>query len=169
MGRRRERFFRVASLAIGLLALAPLVSGCSGDGDDGACGAITREALDPAYLVHVLGTDTEVEYTSDPPTSGPHQPAPLVEGVADEPLPRPIQVGILERGEVLVQHDPDLDDEDLADLEALAGDRVVVAPNPELPSPIVATAWLYKRTCDAVDADALEEFIDERRGKGPEQ
>jgi hypothetical protein len=119
--------------------------------------------------VHVLGTDEDLEYTSDPPTSGPHLPAPPVEGVVDGPITRPIQVGILERGGVLVQHDPDLGAEDLDSLDALAGEDVVIAPNPDLPAPVVATAWLYKRTCEGVDAEALQEFVDERRGKGPDQ
>jgi len=157
---------RSAAVAATLLAL--LASGCGGD-DDRACGPILREALDPAYVVHVLGTDTDVEYTSDPPTSGPHQLAPPAQGVLDEPLARPVQVGVLERGDILLQHDPDLTAEELAVLADLAGDGVVVAPNPDLSSPIVATAWLYKRTCDAVDRAALEEFIDERQGKGPDQ
>ena len=162
--RRSVRRGRVTIAAVVLLG-----AGCGDDGADGACGPITREALDPAYLVHVLGTDTDVQYTSDPPTSGPHQPAPPVEGVAEEPIPRPIQVGILEQGDVLVQHDPDLDPDERRRLEDLAGEHVVVAPNPDLPAPVVATAWLYKRTCDAVDADALHVFIDERRGRGPDQ
>lgn len=141
---------------------------CGSGGDDGACGPIRREALDPAYLVHVLGTETAVDYTSDPPTSGPHQPGPPVEGVVDEPITRPIQVGILERGDVLLQHDPDLPAGDLAALQELAGERVVVAPNPDLPDPVVATAWVYKRTCSSVDAEALQGFVDERVDNGPE-
>ena len=150
-------------------ATALVVGACGDDGGaDGACGLTTREALDPAYLVHVIGGDADLQYTSDPPTSGPHQPAPAVEGVSDEPLSRPVQVGILERGDVLVQHDPDLAADDRARLEELAGDGVVVAPNPDLPDPVVATAWLYRRACERADVDALREFIDERRGKGPE-
>jgi hypothetical protein len=145
-----------------------LVVGCSDDGHS-ACGPILREALDPAYVVHVLGSDTDVEYTSEPPTSGPHQLAPPIEGVVDHPIPRPVQVGILERGDVLLQHDPDLDPDAVKRLEGLAGDGVVVAPNPDLPSPIVATAWVFKRTCDAVDVAALQEFIDRRQLKGPDQ
>ena len=139
------------------------------DGGDGACGPITREALDPAYLVHVARRPTtDVEYTSDPPTSGPHQPAPPVEGVVDEPITRPVQVGILERGDVLLQHDPDLDAERARRAwRTLAGDGVVVAPNPDLPAPVVATAWLYKRTCDAVDADALAGVHRRAPGQGP--
>ena len=54
------------------------------------------------------------------------------------------------------------------ELEALAGDQVVVAPNPDLPHPIVATAWVFKRTCETVDAAALQEFVDDHVGKGPE-
>jgi hypothetical protein len=155
----------------GWITVAPalaLLAACADDGADGACGPITREALDPAYLVHVLGNAAGVEYTSDPPTSGPHQPAPPVEGVVEDPIPRPIQVGILERGDILVQHDPDLDADDRGRLEALAADGVVVAPSPDLPAPVVATAWVHKRTCETVDADALQAFIEERTGKGPE-
>jgi hypothetical protein len=155
---------RAAALVVGM---ALLTAGCGDDGA-GGCGAIRRERLDPAYLVHVLG-DEDVEYTSDPPTSGPHQPSPAFEGVVDEPLSRPVQVGVLERGDVLVQHDPDLSRGERSALEELAGDGVVVAPNPDLPAPVVATAWLFKRTCDDVDVDAIEAFIAERKGKGPEQ
>lgn len=143
-------------------------SGCGDDESAGPCGPVTREALDSAYLVHVLGTETEVEYTSDPPTSGPHQPGPSVDGVVEEPITRPVQVGILERGDVLIQHDPDLPGDELAELTALGREGVVIAPNPDLPDPVVATAWTYKRACDAVDPVALQEFVDERSGKGPE-
>jgi hypothetical protein len=66
---------------------------------------------------------------------------------------------------VLVQHRPDVDASALADL---AGDRVVVAPNPDLPAPVVATAWLHKRTCTEPDVDALQAFVDARVGHGPD-
>jgi len=151
------------------LLLGGLAAACGGGGDDdGACGPTTREALDPAYLVHVVGSADEVEYTSDPPTSGPHQPGPPVSGVIGEPISRPVQVGILERGDVLLQHDPDLGGSALDDLGALAGDRVVVAPNPDLADQVVATAWLFKRACRAVDAVGLQEFVDDHVGNGPE-
>lgn len=157
-----------AALVCGVPAL--VAGACRGGSDGGAsaCGPITRESLDPAYLVHVLGAATNVEYTSDPPTSGPHQAGPPIEGVVDEPIRRPVQVGILERGDILLQHDPDLPAAELAELEALAGPRVVVAPNLDLPDPVVATAWTYKRTCRSVDARALQDFVGQRAGKGPE-
>lgn len=155
---------------IAVAALLPLLlTACGKDatsGADGPCGPIQREALDRQFLVHVLG-DAEVQYTSDPPTSGPHQPTPAVDGVQAEAIPRAVQVGILEAGDVLLQHRPDLPADQLARLEALARDGVVVAPNPDLDIPVVATAWLYKRSCSSVDATALEEFVHDRLGKGP--
>ncbi len=155
------------TLAAAVLLLGT-VAGC-GDSGDGAsgCRRPTREALDPGYLRHVLG-DEDLEYTSDPPTSGPHQPGPGVGGIVSEPLTRPVQVGILEGGDVLLQHDGSLGDGERDELEALAGDRVVVAPNPDLGDAVVATAWLFKQTCASVDVDALEEFIADRVGNGPE-
>jgi hypothetical protein len=152
------------------LALTVAAAGlaCSDDGGPSACGPVVRETLDPSYLVHVVGEGGDVEYTSDPPTSGPHQAGPAIEGVVDEPIPRPTQVGILERGDVLIQHAPDLDGAARAELASLAGPGVVVAPNPDLPDVVVATAWTFKRTCDSVALLPLQEFIDQRAGKGPE-
>jgi hypothetical protein len=153
---------------VGALAVLIASTGaCGGDAPSAGCGPTEREALDPAYLVHVVG-DREIAYTSDPPTSGPHQPSPALRGVVDEPISRPVQVGILERGDVLLQHDPQLGGEALAALQALGGERVVVAPNPDLPDPVVATAWLFKRTCRAVDPSDLQDFVNEHVGAGPQ-
>lgn len=166
MARRSHPHRLVATVA---LLAAPALAGCGGgDEASGPCGSVAREALDSAYLVHVLGTQSDVDYTSDPPTSGPHQPSPPVEGVVDEPITRPVQVGILERGDVLVQHDPDLPGDQLDALRSLGGPGVIVAPNADLPRPIVATAWTYKQTCGEVDLAVLEDFIADRSGHGPE-
>lgn len=155
---------------VGLVALVIVLgAGCGDDGGAaGGCGPVRREALDPAYLVHVLDDDIDLEYTSDPPTSGPHKPSPPDTGVVDRPLSRPIQVGILERGDALLQYDPSLPAADRERLEGLAGDRVVVAPNPDLPATVVATGWVYKQLCETVDVPTLEDFIAERVGNGPE-
>src|SRR3546814_16577992 len=104
-----------------------------------------------------------------PPTSGPHQPGPPVDGVLDEPLSRPIQVGILERGDVLLQHDPDLDTGDLETLESLAQERDMLAPKQDHDDAVVATARVYKWPCTAVDAEALTEIIATRFDHDPEE
>ena len=47
------------------------------------------------------------------------------------------------------------------------GDVVVVAPNPDLPDPVVLTAWLTKQTCSGVDLATVETFIQDQQGRGP--
>jgi hypothetical protein len=150
------------------VALVVATSACSG-GSGAACGPIRRESLDSAYLVHVLDDqDSSIEYTSNPPTSGPHKPGPALGATVADPISKPVQVGRLEQGDVLLQYLPSLPAADRTALAALGGDRVTVAPNPDLDDQIVATAWLFKRSCRAFDRAALQDFIDERVGKGPE-
>ncbi len=154
----------LVSVAVVVVATA---AGCGGgSGASSACGPDRREALDPSSASHVLGSGDDVEYLTDPPTSGPHAPGRPLSGVLDEPLGPAEQVGVLEAGGILLQH-RDLAADDLAELSALAGDGVAVVPNADLPEPVVATAWLFKQTCDAVDADALRAFVEEHLGEGP--
>lgn len=156
------------------LALAALLgatlAACGTDpgasGARAACGPVERERADPSSALHLLPGAPEPAYLSDPPTSGPHRSSPPPEGVLAQALDRPTQVLILEGGGVLVQH-RDLAEEDLARLSALAGDQVVVAPNPDLDAPVVATAWLAKQRCQAVDLEALRRFVDDHVGRGP--
>lgn len=120
------------------------------------------EAIDAASSLHLLPGAAEPTYRSDPPTSGPHLSGPAPSGALDTPIDRPTQVQVLEQGGVVIQY-RDLEPAAVDHLEALAGDSVVVAPNPELPAPVVATAWATKRSCDGVDLEALGAFIAEHR------
>ncbi|MGH2686991.1 MAG: EamA family transporter, partial [Actinomycetota bacterium] len=157
-----------------LMLLLLVLGGCGTDDDDEAATATTvapptcdepvDEAADPTSSVHVLPGAPEPEYTTDPPTSGPHQAVGEVEPVQSDPMPRPVQVGVLESGRVLVQYGPDIDGEALTSLRAVAGDEVVLAPNNDLPAPVVATAWLRKMTCDGVDTAAIERFVVDTAG-----
>lgn len=155
-----------------MLALLAL-GACTGDDPERSgqaatgCGADEQERLDPDYLVHVLPGGPEPAYLSDPPTSGPHAVAAARGGVDDEPLARPDQVGQLEAGVVLVQHG-DLAPDDLAAVEALAGDQVLVLPGDDLPAPIVATAWTRKLVCSSLDGggiEALQAFAEAHAGE----
>lgn len=120
-----------------------------------------------ASQAHVLPGAPVPQYLSDPPTSGSHEPGPTLSGVIAATLSKPRQVGVLEGGEVLVQYRPvEVSGSALTELGTVAG-KTVVAPNPSLPSPIVATAWLAKRSCSAVDVAALRDFVSRQAGKGP--
>jgi hypothetical protein len=136
-------------------------------GDEGAdCGPVQREALDPNSGLHALPGEEIPEYGTDPPTSGAHYSLPPPTGAVDEPVERPLQVTALEGGMVLVQHQG-LSDAEVAELEELGSDQVIVAPNEDQSEPVVLTAWLTKQTCSGVDLDVVGNFIEEQSGRGP--
>jgi uncharacterized membrane protein len=147
------------------LLLLPLAACGSSGGATATCQPAHAEALNPS-LNHVLAGSPEPQYTTDPPTSGPHTPGAPPASVLTSPLSRPSQVGALESGDVLLQY-RDLSAAERSQLERLAASNVVVAPNPALPDRIVATAWLFKQTCTAVDTATLRTFVHEHAGHGP--
>lgn len=154
-------------LVLALSATSLLGCGGSGGAESAACRPPQRERLD-TNLGHVLPGAPQPRYISDPPTSGQHQPSPPLRGFVDKPISRPVQVGQLEEGAVLVQYH-DLDPDDIEALEPLVDDHVAIAPNADLPdgARIVATAWVWKQVCNAVDVEALEAFVTAHAGKGP--
>jgi hypothetical protein len=135
-------------------------------GPDGACGRPVEDALDSRSLQHALPGSPPPSYDTEPPTSGPHQAGRLPGGVVQEPLSGPVQVGALEAGQVLLQH-RGLDPAQRAALEGLAGPLVVVAPNPALPEPVVASAWRTRQLCRSVDVDTLGRFVRDHAGRDP--
>ena len=119
-----------------------------------------HEKLDPRSVQMVLPNAAEPEYTTNPPTSGPHLMNPGTKGVQAKALTKPVQIGVLETGAVIIQHDG-LTAAERKQVEDLAGDPIVVAPNADLPAgkKVVATAWTWKLACSGVDPAALRQFI----------
>lgn len=113
-------------------------------------------------------TEPEGEMTSAPaPTSGDAEAGPTC-GMLSEPVDGQQQVDALAAGLVVVQY-RDPDDAD-AVTEALA-DRpteVLVAPNGDLDTPVVATAWGRRLRLDEVDEPLLRAFVTAHAGLGPQ-
>jgi drug/metabolite transporter (DMT)-like permease len=163
---------RRGAVAVATALIAALLAGCGGGGGSGSgsgpCGRVVTEPLDRQYLVHVLPGAADPHYQTDPPTSGPHQPTPAVGRVLEKPLSRPVQVGLLEEGKVLLQH-RGLLAADRSKLESMAGGDVVVAPSPDLPkgAAVVATAWVTKQVCSRLDTGELRKFVQDHANQGP--
>ena len=124
----------------------------------GPCQAVRQEPLDVRSFQHVLPGAATPVYARLPPTSGPHQVAVVDGGVVDVSYPPQVQVGILEGGRVLVQHQGISGPQFLA-LRAIAGPDVVVAPGEDIGAPIVATSWQRRLVCSDVDLGALRRFV----------
>lgn len=154
----------------GCLALA-LLAGCDTASTFAAedCGPVQRPQLQEGG--HLIGDrEPPVPYSSSPPTSGWHAAGrPAEAGAYADPVPPPAQVRFLEFGGVVVAHDPALPDEQLAELQQLAGEveGVLVTPyEGELPGPVTMTAWGTLVACEDVTAADVAAFRD-AHGGGP--
>jgi len=130
------------------------------------------------------GESDDFVYNSNPPTSGPHRE--LFSDVFSSPIPLPkyVQVHLLEHGNVLLQYNcscPDIAtalssialqyDSKLIpanELQPLPADvqnaedqgmAVIVAPYPHMKSKIALTAWTRLATLPAVDKARIISFI----------
>ena len=113
-------------------------------------------------------------YDVDPPAGGNHlgTGATSSGAYAGERVPDDgLLVHSLEHGYVVVWHQPDLEPSGLAQLTALqeaSGNDVILVERPTLSVPVAATAWGHRLLCGEVEPEALERFVAERVGDGPE-
>jgi hypothetical protein len=121
---------------------------------------------------------TKVEYKTNPPTSGNHDPQPAGDGVYDKAvsaLDTRHFVHTLEHGRVEVQYDPSLSKRRIDQLGGLFNEdpyHMVLLPNDKMSYEVAATAWGHLIGFDKVTDetfDALRAFRDRYRDQGPEQ
>jgi hypothetical protein len=122
--------------------------------------------------------DQKVEYKTNPPTSGNHDPVPAEDGVYSRaPTAKTMKhfVHTLEHGRIEIQYDPALDKRRIDQLGGLFNDdpyHMVLFPNRRMPYAVAVTAWGHLLGCKKVDDqtfDAIRAFRDRYRDQGPEQ
>ncbi|MDA1330142.1 MAG: DUF3105 domain-containing protein [Chloroflexi bacterium] len=114
-----------------------------------------------------------VDYGSEFPTSGPHDPSPVRPGFYDAPQRTERLVHSLEHGSIIIYYDKPSD----ATMDLIrswtdkfpgAWDGVIAVPHENLGERIVLTAWRHRLELPKMDVRASF-FIDAFRGRGPEQ
>ncbi|MBE9079787.1 DUF3105 domain-containing protein [Romeria aff. gracilis LEGE 07310] len=87
-------------------------------------------------------------------------------GVYDQEQPQEKLVHSLEHGNIVIYYDEPGEET----INEFSGpwDGIVVVPKPGLGESIVLTAWTKKLAQPQFDPDAAASFIDEYRGRGPE-
>lgn len=111
-------------------------------------------------------------YETTPPVSGAHSQQAAPCGVLGEQVPDETQVHSLEHGAVGIQYLPDLAQNDIRQIEAIAraaSENVFSAPYVGAEAPIVVTSWGRMMRLDTLDVAAINEYIDEFAGEGPER
>lgn len=163
-------------------ALGPLLlfAACSGGGNEpdfSVPGDYPYPVQTPLQLTdrsHLAQGVTYDGYTSDPPTSGPHAPAPAPWGISQQVLSKEVPVHNMEHAGAVVWYncnaDPPLTTGECATLQnELAavvtaalnrGKRVLMTPYPSMEHRIALTTWGFLDTFDEFDAARVESFID---------
>ena len=139
-------------------------------------------ARSPQNRTHVQ-PGTKVTYATNPPSYGPHYPAPASDGEykASDMPPTPYLVHALEHGRIEYQYRPGLPAGDIKQLEALLGETdgqwgsrqlLLLFPNPtHMPYAVAATAWGHVLGCKTFSPrvfDALRAFRLAHTYQGPE-
>jgi len=114
-----------------------------------------------------------VNYDSDFPTSGPHDPNPVLPGVYTQEQRLEELVHSIEHGNIVIY----IDQPGQAAMDTLTAwaaefpglwDGLVVVPKPGLGEEVVLTAWTKKLILPQFEPEAAATFIDTYRGRGPE-
>ena len=120
-------------------------------------------------------TASTVDYRSDPPHSGPQSPQPAQDAAYyDDPPTDETLVHSLRHGRVVIWFDPDLGEDDKADLNELfkeSSAHMLLIPRGSMPYRVAATGWTHRLGCKKftpASFDALRTFRDRYRDRAPE-
>lgn len=136
---------------------------------------------------HIESGTPGSNYNSDPPTSGPHWPAPVDKGVYDKEFPDEQIIHNLEHGYIWISYRPD--NADLQSSTAPAGVngvsqdevnqlksivekdnwKMVLEPRAKDQAKIVLAAWGRVLKLDGFDEKKIKDFISTYRNRGPEK
>jgi hypothetical protein len=117
-------------------------------------------------------TNQAVTYAQNPPAGGQHNAVWQNCGVYSQPIQNENAVHSLEHGAIWITYQPDLPAAELQKLQDLTRRSAyrLLSPYPDLPAPIVASAWGYQVQIDSADDARLGQFIQkyEQNPLGPE-
>lgn len=157
--RRRRQIGKVVLSAIVVLLLAGTIyavaSRRSPSGTAAPAGVQTFTNLD---RTHVDGT---VTYAQRPPVGGKHNGVWQNCGFYSQPVANEHAVHSLEHGAVWIAYQPNLPEDQVQILKNLTNDHryVLVSPYPNLPVPVVASAWGKQLRMTSVSDPRLNQFV----------
>jgi hypothetical protein len=183
----------VAGVALGVVVVAVLlglVGGSDGPDDEAlradlqAAGCTLKVGATRGYPEnsHAV-TDpsgTSPQWTTDPPTSGPHYGVAAIFGIYEEELQLARVVHNLEHGGIYILYGAEVPEETVDQLRAFYEDHkagTIMAPLDRLGDQFALGAWVfegdtnngYLAKCKAFDEDAISSFFSSLQFRGPER
>jgi hypothetical protein len=114
------------------------------------------------------------EWDTNPPTSGDHSAQQQADGAWTDVAPGNT-LHSLEHGRIDIQYSPDLSEKEQLELKGVFDEDpagMLFFPNPDMPYEVATTAWTQLLGCDSYEGqatlDAIRDFRDTYRGRGPE-
>jgi hypothetical protein len=106
-------------------------------------------------------TESDVDYEQTPPAGGEHNPVWQNEGFYEAPVRDENAVHTMEHGAVWITFSPDLPQDQKDRIQDLVESQncMLASPHPDLPTPVVASAWGKQLTLESADSPDLERFI----------
>ncbi len=167
----RRRQGLLTRILFGILALGAIVAiffllNDGGNSNQQIDGVVAHPGLAREHV------NSPVVYDQTPPAGGAHSPAWQNCGVYLETIANENGVHSLEHGAVWITYSQDLSVTEIEALQTLtrqSGFRLL-SPYPDLPSPIVVSAWGYQLQLEQADDPRLGAFIEqyELNPQGPE-
>lgn len=110
---------------------------------------------------HTRTPDEPVEYTETPPVGGTHDSVWQNCGYYSQPIDNWHGVHSLEHGAVWITYRPDLPQDQIDKLKQIAEKQtyILVSPYPDLPAPVVASAWNNQLQLDSANDSGLDQFV----------
>ncbi len=141
----------VAMLAMALVAIVPAFAQTPSP----------PEGVQSFWVMGQYHTEEPLFYQPIPPAGGDHAPEWQNCGFYDAPIRDENGVHSLEHGAVWITYSPDLPNDQVEALRALASGHthVLVSPYPGLPAPVVASAWGEQLMLEGAYDPRLEQFV----------
>jgi hypothetical protein len=150
-----------------------------------ACGAVESAfPIDPA--LHTTAC-TELEYGTNPPSSGTHYGSWPAFKIYDAAVPRGFLVHALEHGAVVISYSCTDCEDEIAAARTLVAElgpdplccadpsctgattRLILTPDPRLSTPWAAAAWGFTLVGACFETEVFRAFVEAHRGRGPER
>jgi Protein of unknown function (DUF3105) len=159
---RRRRIFIVAGCLLGVIVVAAgialvVVTTRENDKKPGP-----KEVAGVQTFQEEQGhTNSAVTYPQTPPAGGQHNPVWQNCGIYDKPLQNENAVHSMEHGAVWITYRPDLPSDGVEKLREAVGDvdYTLLSPFPNLPAPVVASAWGKQLKLTGPDDPRLKQFL----------
>jgi len=123
--------------------------------------------------LHIAEDSPLPEYTSNPPTSGPHFSQTARSGFRDHAIPDQNVIHNLEHGDVWISFNPRVSDSIKKELERFGAAKVIVTPREANDTDIALASWgrldKFDIENDTLPVERIKDFIKRHTNKGPEQ